>query len=186
MISDPQPERIPLRHVGRESLRCYACATDAKFGLHTQFYWVGDRVEATWTAGEQAEGWAGLVHGCVFSALHDEAAAWSMMMICATTGFTTHMDIRYKRPIHVGDRVLIRGRVVERHPRKGVFATEILAADGSVCSTATVEFAFIEDINFLEKVTGAQLSPEFITWMKADTEGRRAMIAEQARLEGIQ
>jgi uncharacterized protein (TIGR00369 family) len=171
-------QRIAVRHISADTPRCEACIS----GKHIPFFWMGDHMEAEWTADPASEGWSGLVHGSVIAALQDDAAGWTMMIVLAKTGFTTRLDVRYLRPIRLGDRVTVRGRVVERDERKGTFATEIVLPDGKQASTATVEYAFVEDAAFLEKVLGRPLNPAFVEWLKSDAETRRALNVREAEL----
>lgn len=170
--------RIAVRHVDTFGQHCEGCAN----GKHTPFYWLGDQVEADWTGTQAAEGWAGLVHGSVIATLHDEAAAWTMMIVLARTGFTSRLDIRYLRPLRVGDRALVRGRVVEQDDHKATFATEIVLPNGKPASTGTVEYAFMEDPALFEKMLGRPVGAEFLTWLRANADGRRAMNVREGEL----
>jgi uncharacterized protein (TIGR00369 family) len=172
--------RIAVKHIGSHESPCDGCAS----GKHTPFFWVDDRVEGEWTATPAAEGWSGLVHGSAIAALHDEAAAWAMMIVLARTGFTTRLDVRYLRPIRIGDRVVAVGRVAEHDEQKATFATEIILPNGKVASTASVEYMFMEDPALLEKMLGKPLGSAFLEWLQSDATKRRALNVREAELLG--
>jgi uncharacterized protein (TIGR00369 family) len=172
-------ERLPLSHLA-EGLRCFVCGPQNPHALGVRFELVGDRVEATWTASDVVEGWPGLLHGAAFGALHDEAAAWAMIALAAQTGFTRRMEVEYQRPIPVGARVTVTGRVLEVGPRAGAFRTEIRLADGSAASTARTTFAFLDEAS-IERVLGRALTPTLARWLRAPPEERREMLVRASR-----
>lgn len=172
-------ESLPLHHLA-EGLRCFVCGPESRHGLHLQFYLVGDHVEASWTATETLEGWPRLIHGAGFAALHDEAAAWAMVALSGRTGLTTQMDVRFLRPIRLGDTVTVLGRPHEVGSRSGTYATELRLADGTLASTARTTYAF-QDAAALEALLGTQLSDRFAQWLAADPAQRRLLVQAWAR-----
>lgn len=171
--------RLPLVPIP-EGARCFVCGRDNKHGLHLQFWLLEEHVEAEWVASEVLEGWPGIVHGTAFAALHDDAAAWAMIALAGQTGFTTRMTISFARPIALGQRVTVKGRVERVEGRTGTFATEILLPDGSAASTALTEFALV-DLPTLERMLRKPLSEPLRSWMVASPEQRRALVRERAR-----
>jgi uncharacterized protein (TIGR00369 family) len=169
----------PLHHLA-EGLRCFVCGPENPASLGVRFRLAGDHVEATWKAAAAVEGWPGLLHGAAFGALHDEAAAWAMIAVACRTGFTTHADIRFLRPIRVGETVRIRGSVAELGDKEGTFASEITVGEGSVASTARTTFAFL-DVASIERVLRQPLSPLLRGWLEASPEERRALVLRLGR-----
>lgn len=164
-----------------DALRCLVCGPAREGGLDVGFALAGDRVEATWRATSAMEGWAGLAHGATFAALHDDAAHWAMIALAARTGFTTRMDVRFLRPIRIGDRVRISGRVAEVGEKRGSFASELALDDGTLASTAVTEYAFVEDPGTLTRILGRELSPFMRKWLASDAATRRELVVERAR-----
>ncbi|HEV8361510.1 MAG TPA: acyl-CoA thioesterase [Candidatus Thermoplasmatota archaeon] len=174
-------ERVPLRHLA-EGLRCMVCGPENPQGLGVQFEIAGDHVEARWRVPTQVEGWPGLAHGGVFGALHDEAAAWAMIALACTTGVTTSMEVRFLKPLRLGEEVVVRGRPEQVGARSGTFATEILLARGEAASTARTTYAFLDEAA-LTRFTSAPLSPRLRAWLRASPAERRAMVEALGRGE---
>jgi acyl-CoA thioesterase FadM len=174
-------ERVPLRHLA-EGLRCMVCGTENAHSLGVRFDLVGDHVEARWVPPPSVEGWPGLAHGAVFGALHDEAAAWAMIALAGRTGFTTHMEQRFLKPLRLGAPLLVRGRPEQVGDRSGTFATEILLGDGSLASTARTTYAFLDEASIARLLDGP-VSPRLAAWMRASPDERRAMVAALGRGE---
>jgi uncharacterized protein (TIGR00369 family) len=167
-------ERLPLHHLA-EGLRCFVCGPQNPHSLGVRFELAGDMVEARWTASPKVEGWPGLLHGAAFGALHDEAAAWAMIALACKTGFTTHMDVRFLKPLRVGDDLVIRAKPEQVGDRNGTFASEVLLPDGSLASTARTTYAFLDEAT-ITRLLGTPVSPQLRAWLAADAAGRRKML----------
>ncbi|HVL47634.1 MAG TPA: hotdog fold domain-containing protein [Candidatus Thermoplasmatota archaeon] len=164
-----------------DAARCLVCGLDREHGYNVRFRVDGDTVVGAWTATAALEGWGGLVHGSAFAALHDDAAHWAMNVLVGQIGVTTRMDVRFQRPIRIGDRVTATGRVASVDARRGAFATEIRHADGAVASTAVTEYMFVEDPALLARLLGRPVSPMAVELLAAPPEKRREMILERSR-----
>lgn len=176
-------ERVPLVHIA-EGIRCFCCGPEAKHGLGVQFYHAGDHVEAHWVANDVAEGWSGLLHGSAFAALHDDAAAWAMITLAGQSGFTTRMDVKFLKPLRIGDALHIAGKPLQVGPRSGAFHSEIRWPDGSLASTATTEFAFV-DAATIARLMGRPPSPRLAEWLALPVEERKVRVLEFARHERV-
>ncbi|MCA1813497.1 MAG: PaaI family thioesterase [Halobacteriales archaeon] len=167
-------ERVPLYHYDG-ALRCFVCGPDNAHGLGVRYWYAGDHVEATWTANDHAEGWPGLLHGAGFAALHDDAAAWAMIAIACRSGFTTHMDVRFLKPIPLGAELRITGRVGEVGEKQGTFDSRIELPGGKLASTARTTYAFADGAT-IARLTGGKLQAQLQQWLAADDDGRRALL----------
>lgn len=174
-------ERQPLSPI-TEAAGSFASGPQHPASLGMQFYYAPSeaRVECEWTPTEKVQGWVGLAHGGALAALHDDAAAFAMVLLACRTGFTTKMDIRFLKPMRLGHPVTVTGRVQELSERRGTFVTEIKAETGDVLSTALTEYAFV-DGKVLERLLGRPLSEPMKKWLAADDVGRRAYALEWGR-----
>ena len=172
-------QRHPLSPI-TEAAESFASGPRHPTSLGMRFYYVpeSNQVEGEWTPTEQVQGWVGLAHGGALAALHDDAAAFAMVLLACRTGFTTKMDIRFLRPMRLGQPVLVTARAQELSERRGTFVTEIKAkATGDVLSTALTEYAFV-DGKLLERLLGRPLSEPMQKWLALDEQGRRAYAIE--------
>ncbi len=67
------------------------------------------------------QGWQGVVHGGITSALLDETGIYACRT-CGETFVTAELSVRYRRPVPVGEVVEITARVVAR--RRQIFQVE--------------------------------------------------------------
>jgi acyl-coenzyme A thioesterase PaaI-like protein len=82
------------------------------------------------------EGWGEVMHGGLIGTLLDEA----MTRICWEKGFpavTAEMQMRFKRPVHVGSSTVTRGRIDECRGRLLNCSAEMTLGDGTIAATAT-------------------------------------------------
>ncbi len=124
----------------REDHGCFGCGGANPHGLHLKFAAGEDGVHATFTPLDVHQGYEHVVHGGIISTLLDEAMAWAVAAagIWAVTG---EMQVRFRRPLHVGERVMLHGSVSDVRTRAISAAGEVVReADGQLIATATALF----------------------------------------------
>ena len=127
---------------------CFACAPSNPFGLKMEFYEDGDDIVSLWTPGDNYQGWLDTLHGGIQATLMDEIGGWIIARKFQTSGMTTNLNIKYKKPIPTGKNVTIeiRGRVKEVK-RMFVFIEAEIRYDGEVRSSAEMTYyTFSKDI----------------------------------------
>ena len=172
-------ERIPIVPPAEADLD-FVSGPKRPDGMGVRYFLVGDVIEGAWTASPLLEGWSGLVHGTAFAALHDEAAIYAIVYLASETGFTTRIDTRFRRPIRIGERVVVRARVAKVGERGATVASEIVLADGAVASTAETDYAFADEAALL-RVLGRPLSPFLAGWIRAPKAKRLGLAIEWSR-----
>jgi uncharacterized protein (TIGR00369 family) len=119
---------------------CFGCGAANPQGLHLKFTVADDGVRATFTPLEVHQGYEHVVHGGIISTLLDEAMAWAVAAvgIWAVTG---EMQVRFRRPLHVGEIVTLQGAVTDIRSR-AISATGqvVREADDQIIATATALF----------------------------------------------
>ena len=118
--------------------RCFICGKDNPIGLKAEF--VIDpqkrRAEARVHIAEEFQGWQGITHGGIISALLDEICAQA----CMASGLqvvTSELKLRFKAPVPTGSIVTVIGEVVGER-RRLVDAKGRLELDGKVMAEAEV------------------------------------------------
>ncbi len=97
--------------------QCYVCGVENKSGLHVPFVPDGDNgSRAEYVAQPEHCGWPGIMHGGVTFALMDEALGWAVYFH-NLSGVTAKVTVRFREPISVGTRLVVRGWIVERRRR---------------------------------------------------------------------
>ncbi len=138
-----EPERL----AARDDHHCFGCGRLNPQGLGLTFFRAaGDEgVWAPFTPAQVHEGFPGMAHGGIISALLDEAMAWAISSrgIWAVTGT---MTVSYRRPVETGVPIRARGRLVEDRGRKLALAGELRReADGLLLAEATATFVRVPE-----------------------------------------
>lgn len=127
---------------------CFACAPSNPYGLKMEFYEEGEDIVSIWTPGDNYQGWLNTLHGGIQATLLDEIGGWIIARKCQTSGMTTNLNIKYKKPIPTGCdiKVEIRARIRERK-RNFVFIDAAITHNGVTCSTADITYyTFPKDV----------------------------------------
>ena len=127
---------------------CFACAPSNPYGLKMEFHEDGDDIVSIWTPGHNYQGWMDTLHGGIPATLMDEIGGWILARKFQTSGMTTNLNLKYRKPIPTGDNVKIeiRGRVKEVK-RVFVFIEAEIRYNGEVCSSAEMTYyTFPKDV----------------------------------------
>ena len=83
------------------------------------------------------QSWEGMIHGGVIALMLDEAAGWAAWH-ADRPGVTGRLEVKYRLPIRVGERVRVVGRI-ERARRNLSYASAWIerTADGARAAEAT-------------------------------------------------
>jgi uncharacterized protein (TIGR00369 family) len=118
--------------------RCFICGKDNPIGLKAEFIIDPEqrRAETRVRIGDTFQGWQGITHGGIISALLDEICAQA----CMGSGImvvTSEIKIRYRLPVPTGSLVTVIGEVVGER-RRLVDVKGRLELDGKVMAEAEV------------------------------------------------
>ena len=119
---------------------CFGCGQANESGLRLRFLKTGDTsVEAPFEAPDHLRGAKGVLHGGIQATLLDE-----VMGKAAHIGLgpddgrivTVEFNLRYRRVVHTGTSLKIRGRLVRREDADLFLEGEIVGEDDTVLTTA--------------------------------------------------
>jgi acyl-coenzyme A thioesterase PaaI-like protein len=96
------------------------------------------RVRGTFTVTDHHQGAPGLAHGGVISAAMDEGMGYLLWLV-QKPAVTAHLEVDYRRPLPVGSRLELEGRVDRMEGRK-IFASMEGRMDGEVVVEAKALF----------------------------------------------
>lgn len=118
--------------------RCFVCGKDNPIGLKAEFTVDPERkrAETRVRIPELYQGWQGVTHGGIISALLDEICA----QVCMGCGFqvvTSEMKLRFKAPLPTGSLVTVMGEITGER-RRLVDVKGWLELDGKVVAEAEV------------------------------------------------
>ncbi|MCL6452057.1 MAG: PaaI family thioesterase [Alicyclobacillus sp.] len=123
---------------------CFVCGQDNPKGLHIHFDKDGDEVVAHYVCEETHAGWPGVQHGGITSALLDEAAAY-VPNFMGLTSVTGELNISFKEPIYVGERLELRAKPIRVHRRLIEVESWIVGPEGQVKASARAKMAILND-----------------------------------------
>ena len=113
---------------------CFVCGEDNKDGLQLCIERDGDKGAKTkFVADQRYRGWANYLHGGVIGLIFDELLGWNARYL-DYDAMTARMEIRYRRPIPVGSRVIFQGVVEKESNRILEMRTHAYLEDGSLAA----------------------------------------------------
>lgn len=133
--------RNPFADSKPEEYHCFGCSPGNLHGLQLQFWENGDEVVACWEPESRFEGWKGIIHGGIQATLIDETASWYVFARLGTSGVTSDLNIRYKKPLPVNiGKILIKANSPVHKKRMVTLTCSI--HDGAGVEYATGEVTY--------------------------------------------
>lgn len=120
---------------------CFGCGDENPCGLRLRFETTEPGVvEARFVPRRQDEGFFGVVHGGIVTAMLDEAMAWASFS-ADVWAMTAKMEVRFRRPVRVGAELRLVGRVVSVRGKLVETAGEVRSVDDdALLAEATASF----------------------------------------------
>ncbi|MBP5515162.1 MAG: PaaI family thioesterase [Bacteroidaceae bacterium] len=120
---------------GHPEYNCFGCAPNNPFGLHMEFYEDGDDIVSTWHPERNFQGWVDTMHGGVLSTLIDETCGWVVTRKMQTSGFTTSLNVKFRKAISTNEPELtIRARITKQMRNILFIHAEICNSQGEMCT----------------------------------------------------
>ena len=119
---------------------CFACGQLNPGGMRLDFEVSRDRATARYTAEQRYQGYDGLLHGGVVTALLDEAMGWAIFHQ-GIWGVTARINVTFRRPVPTGEELVVEGEVVRDRGRLiETHGTISRTTDGAVLAEAEATF----------------------------------------------
>ncbi len=130
-----------------EYRNCFVCGKESKIGLKVNFEITETGARASYTSGEEFEGFKGVVHGGILCALLDEIMWKSINGQTGSITMTAKMEVRFKKPALMGIPMVIEGTVLNR--KRNFFEAKGVISDseGDVIAEATGLFKELDAEN---------------------------------------
>jgi acyl-coenzyme A thioesterase PaaI-like protein len=118
--------------------RCFVCGKDNPIGFKATFTRDRERrrAEAIVRIPESFQGWQGITHGGVISALLDEVCAQACMGMGLQI-VTSEMKLRYRAPVPTGAEVTVVGEIIGER-RRLIDVKGWVELDGQIMAEAEV------------------------------------------------
>ena len=131
---------------------CFACGPRNTAGLHLEFEKLADSVKTTYSALEEHQGFPGYLHGGIISTLLDEVMNRISVLENQWT-MTGRMDVRFRRPVMIGQTVTVIGRKIRGHGRVWEVQGSVRLPSGTLAAEATGTYILIPSKKLLEMST---------------------------------
>lgn len=104
-------------------------------GLRMEFYEDGDSVVCFWNPQKHYQGWVDTLHGGIQATLIDECASWVVFRKLQTTGVTSNLEVRYRKPIMTTEsQITIRAVLREKRRNLAFIHVTIENSKGELCT----------------------------------------------------
>ena len=128
----------------RNDHRCFGCGPKNASGLKMKFFTDDTAVYSQVVIPEHLCGWDNLVHGGAISTMLDEIMSWSAIYLLRKIILTKSITIDFKKPLHVKDKVLVKGRVKSIiNEKEAMMLGYIYDENERLCAKSTGTFALI-------------------------------------------
>ncbi|MCL3781348.1 PaaI family thioesterase [Prolixibacteraceae bacterium JC049] len=127
-------------HKAEDGYRCFGCSPYNEDGLHLEFVEDGDIVYSEWNPQKRYEGFMNVLHGGIQATLLDEIANWIICVKCNTSGVTTDLNVKYKRPVLIDGGAIRIVAELKETTRKLITVQTHIEQNGQVCCEAEVRY----------------------------------------------
>lgn len=158
MPAERNSERETLRPLPSHYDHCFGCGERHPTGLHLRMAGGEDRVVGSFDVTEHHQGAPGLAHGGVISAAVDEGMGF-LLWLLATPAVTARIEVDFVRPVPVGSRLELDGRL-DRVEGRRIHASMLGRLDGEVAVRARALYIKVPVEHFLPHAQriGAEMS----------------------------
>ena len=131
MISDESKLQPNSRH-------CFVCGLENAYGLKLRFRETGPgEVTADYVVPEQFQGYPGVVHGGIVTAMLDEVTGRAHINSDQTRFmFTAKIEIRFRKNVPIGQPIKIVGQIEKSKSRMASSTGRIIGPNGDVLAEA--------------------------------------------------
>lgn len=127
--------------VKREGYNCFGCSPDNAFGLKLSFVEDGEFVLAHWQPEPRFQGWNNTLHGGIQATLMDEIASWLVFVKLNTSGVTSKMEVKLRKPVEMDKGTLtVKARLREMKRNIAVIDTWLYSHDMVLCTEGVMDY----------------------------------------------
>ncbi len=151
----------PIRRQPGSAL-CFVCGTQNPHGLRAEFFDDGHAVWTEVTPLEHHQGWPGVLHGGITSALLDETIG-RVAFLHDRWVQTAKLELRFVRPAPLGKALRAQGELVRNHRRLMEMRGELVVVEtAEVVAQATGTFVPLSDA--ARDALARELGGDFDKW----------------------
>lgn len=139
--------KLKNQWISKEGYDCFGCSPDNPLGVKMEFYEDGDDIVSFWKPQAHYQGWIDTLHGGIQATLIDECASWVVFRKLQTSGVTSRLEVKYKKPVMTTEsQIIIRARLGELRRNVAFIHVEVFNSKGESCTEGeAVYFTFPQD-----------------------------------------
>jgi uncharacterized protein (TIGR00369 family) len=118
---------------------CFVCGDNNNIGLKAHFFYEDGQVTTDYTAEKRFEGYLGVLHGGITSALLDEVMI-KALLAREIFAMTVELTVRFKKSVSIGEHLHLKGFVTAEKGRLFSTQGEMVNGEGEVVATATGKY----------------------------------------------
>lgn len=111
---------------------CFACGNDNPHGLKMKFELDEEKCLSYFTPRQEHQSYNGRMHGGLVAVLLDEVTGNYLFCKEGKPAYTAKINIRYRKPLVIGEEVICIGRELSRKGRLVEMQGQIIKKDGTV------------------------------------------------------
>ena len=124
---------------------CFVCGQTNPIGLKLKFYLENNSYVVTeFTPRKEHCGWKNVVHGGILCAIMDETMSWAVLHIKKETGVTKEMNLKFKHPVFINEKIMIRSKITNASKKEIRLLSEIINQNGVICTVAEGIYAILD------------------------------------------
>ena len=131
-----------IRDISDRNKMCFACGKDNPIGLHMHFQVDANSCAATFIPRPEHQSYDGRMHGGLITTLLDETMGNYCYLYEHRNAYTARMDIRFKEPILIGEKLKIVAHVEKRKGRLIEMSGKIIKEDGTIGAEALAKMMY--------------------------------------------
>lgn len=122
---------------------CFVCGQLNPLGLRLRVEGRDGRCSFEWTPDPRYQGWEGILHGGIVTAVLDEAMAYAAMSVAGHSA-TVEISVSFHRPVMTGREVQVRAEVESNRGRLTLTRGEVLQ-EGVLMASGRARFLAVRD-----------------------------------------
>jgi len=125
--------------------KCFICGPDNTIGLKVEFMIdaAERKCKASLTVPESYQGWQGVVHGGIISALLDEAAIYACRPV-SLHAVTAGLNVRFRQPVRINSALQLQAEVVSMRRRFAEVRSQLFC-QGELMAEADVKIMLLDE-----------------------------------------
>ncbi|KAF0202676.1 MAG: hypothetical protein FD170_1850 [Bacteroidetes bacterium] len=141
-------KKIRNPFVEKEGYNCFGCSPGNKLGLNLTFSEDGEFIISKWLPKPHFQGWQNVLHGGIQATLLDEIASWLVFIKLNTSGVTSRMDVKLKKPVYTDmGELILKAKLKEMNRNIAVIETWLYNPEMELCTYAIMHYyTFKEEI----------------------------------------